>query len=658
MTSEENDGRPRINDRTAGWDGGFPVFGETPLDIIRRHLMEFVEGASESQVRAWNDSIPALQREAREVLEAEDRAKAYTAILEYRLPLEARRADVVFLVSDAVVVIELKGKSWPSQADLDQAAAYARDLRAYHRDCETRAVHAVLVPTQATREPHLRDGVWIAAPRSLDDLVRKLTADSTATAPTAEAFLSSDAYRPLPTLVQAARELFESREVREVWKARAATDPAVNAIAAIAHEAARTKTRHLVLITGVPGSGKTLVGMRAVHAHYLDDLAVPRASGKPTAAGLYLSGNGPLVEVLQYVLKGAGGGGRTFVRHIKDYLDSYVPKPTNTPPQHLLVFDEAQRAFTPDRVQGLHKQWAPDLVKGEPELFVSLCERIPEWSVLVGLIGSGQEIHLGEEGGLVQWREALERCAEPNRWTVHAPALVEEVFAGGHLATKWDMALNLDTELRFHAASELHGFVEDLLATPAVGAPQVVVAEPTSSPGGYALAGIRLWATRDLESAKQYMHDRYAEQPDARYGLLASSRDKLLESHGVDNSYQATKNVKLGPWYTEGGESPLSCRRLAACVTEFGAQGLELDMALVCWGSDLRRVDGRWDNSLARGYKRGPVELKDPHRLRVNAYRVLLTRGRDGTVIYIPPAREMDETWAYLLGRGFRKLED
>jgi DUF2075 family protein len=645
------------DEQTAGWDGGFPVFGETPTEIIRGRLERFVEGVSASQVRAWDDSIPALQREAREVLEAEQRARGYTAILEYKLPLEARRADAVFLVSDAVVVIELKGKSQPSQADLDQAAAYARDLRAYHRDCQTRAVHAVLVPTRAKDLPQMRDGVWVVGPASLDSLVCKLTANSTAAPPSVEAFLAGDAYRPLPTLVQAARELFESRDVREVWKARAATDPAVNAIAAIAHEAARTKTRHLVLITGVPGSGKTLVGMRAVHAHYLDDLAVPRSSGKPSTTGLYLSGNGPLVEVLQYVLRGAGGGGRTFVRHIKDYLDSYVPKPDKIPSEHLLVFDEAQRAFTPDRVRGLHKKWAPDLVRGEPEHFVNLCERIPEWSVLVGLIGSGQEIHLGEEGGLVQWRHALERCGDPSRWTVHAPALVEEVFIGGGMTTRWDMALNLDTELRFHSASELHRLVDDLLDTSPVADRQPVVAEPAPFGIDYDLAGIRLWITRDLERAKQYLHDRYAEQPDARYGLLASSRDKLLESQGINNSYQATKNVKLGPWYTEGDSSPLSCRRLDACVTEFGAQGLELDMALMGWGSDLRRKNGRWDNSLARGYKKGEVELKDPYQLRVNAYRVLLTRGRGGTVVFVPPTKEMDETWVYLLGRGFRELE-
>lgn len=466
MTESDDNHKTCSPDSTAGWSSRFPRFIETPPRVIRKCLEHFVDDVSSSQIRAWDDSIPVLQDETSEVIEAGVRAKEYTAILEYRLPLESRRADAVFLVSGAVIVIELKGKSLPSQADIDQAAAYARDLRAYHRECQTRPVYAVLVPMQATNCPQRRDDVWVTGPQWLDALVHDLTAASTTEPPAIGAFLSADAYRPLPSLVQAARELFDSGEVREVWKARAVTDPAVNAIAAIAHEAARTKTRHLILVTGVPGSGKTLVGMRAVHAHFLDDLAVPRANGKPAAAALFLSGNGPLVQVLQYVMRGAGGGGRTFIRHIKDYLDSYVPKIEKEPSEHLLVFDEAQRAFTPDKVRELHKKWPGHLVKSEPQHFIDLCERMPEWSVLVGLIGSGQEIHLGEEGGLAQWRDAVENCREPDRWTVHAPTLIEEIFAGSGLATRWNLALNLDTELRFHAASELHGLVADLLRRP------------------------------------------------------------------------------------------------------------------------------------------------------------------------------------------------
>ena len=244
--------------------------------------------------------------------------------------------------------------------------------------------------------------------------------------------------------------------------------------------------------------------MRAVHARYLDDLAVPRKGKKPTVPALYLSGNGPLCEVLQYELRRAGGGGKTFVRHIKGYLDYYVPHPERVPTEHMLVFDEAQRAFSADMVADKHRDWPDSLVRSEPELFVEICERIPEWSVLVGLIGEGQEIHLGEEEGLMQWRRALETCREPLRWTVHAPDGVEEVFAGSPIQVQRNQSLNLDTAIRFHLAGDLHLFVERLLGTGDSGEIQRL-SEMLWAPSGDIAMGIRLWVTRELEVGKRYL---------------------------------------------------------------------------------------------------------------------------------------------------------
>lgn len=641
---------------TAGWSSDFPLFRETPPRVIRTSLENFVREFGESQERAWSDSIPRLQAGTSEVLESDPRSGSYTAILEYRLPLEARRIDALFLVSGAVLVVELKGHTHALPEHVDQVAAYARDLRAYHRECQERPVHAVLVPTRQSSPPRKIGPIWVSGPDHLATLVKTLTDDALEGPPDAARFLDEASYRPLPGLVQAARELFFSGDVREVWRARAATDPAVEAIARIAHEAARSRSRHLILVSGVPGSGKTLVGMRAVHAHYIDDLAVPRSGLRPTAPGLYLSGNGPLVEVLQYVLRGAGGGGRTFVRHIKDYLDMYVPRPARIPGEHLLVFDEAQRAFTADRVRGLHKSWPPGRAASEPRHFIDICERIPEWSVLVGLIGSGQEIHSGEEGGLIQWRHALEESADPSRWTVHVSALLEDTFAGGVIRTQWDMRLNLDTELRFHSAARLHELIQALFDEGSSSSWELHVADKVRSGEGHHDAGIKLYLTRDLGRARQYLHERYAENPDARYGLLASSRDRLLADLGVPNRFQDTKRVRLGPWYADDHDSPRSCRRLDQCVTEFGAQGLELDMALLAWGSDFIRKNGRWTDEHARKYRAGDVKVLDPLRLRLNAYRVLLTRGRDGTIVFVPPVHELDETWDHLRSHGFTEL--
>lgn len=643
------------NGRDAGWASSFPNFANAESREVVERLSEFVGDPGESQVRAWKDSIPQLQREANEVLSTTPQAGTFSALLEYKLPLEARRADSVLLVEGGVVVIELKGKTSPSPADLDQVAAYARDLRAYHRHCQQRPVVPVLVPTRYVGPTQRLGEVWLSAPEGLDALIRELGGPHAPSTVSLADFCGDDVYSPLPTIVQAARELFLSRELREVWRAKAATEPAVQAMAEVAHEAARTRTRHLVLVTGVPGSGKTLVGMRAVHAHYLDDLAVPRSSGPPSAPALFLSGNGPLVEVLQYVLSRAGGGGRTFVRHIKDYLDSHIPKPARIPDQHLVVFDEAQRAFTRDKVKELHPKWGADLFASEPALFVRLCDRMPEWSVLVGLVGTGQEIHLGEEGGLSQWREAIEDSKEAAHWVVHAPAQLEEVFAGSQVATRWDMRLNLDTELRYHIASAWHDLVASILESDK--APTVPLVREGGG-GSYldGLEGLRIWLTRDLAAGKAYLVERYQDHPDARFGMLASSRDKLLALFNVPNSWTDTQRLRVGPWFAEGTENPESCRHLEKCATEFQAQGLELDMALVGWGSDLRRVQGRWDSGAARKYRPGDVQLRNPHQLRLNAYRVLLTRGRDGCVIYVPQDRVMDETWSFLRDVGFQEL--
>jgi len=156
-----------------GWSSDFPRFHNSPAKVIRGSLQDFILEAGAEQIRAWDSSIPQLQREVGEVLESDSAAPGYTAILEYELPMEARRPDVILLVQDAVVVLELKGKHRPSQADIDQASAYGRDLQCYHRECEGRRVMPILVPTLAQGRLGERSGVQIAGPDALDGLVEE-----------------------------------------------------------------------------------------------------------------------------------------------------------------------------------------------------------------------------------------------------------------------------------------------------------------------------------------------------------------------------------------------------------------------------------------------------------------------------------------------------
>ena len=199
---------PAPADAPCGWLSDLPGFYGAEARVVRLRLETFVRDAGAEQVRAWDESIPWLQRECREVVGAYDAARAWTAILEYELPRESRRPDVIVLENGVVVVLELKGKAVPSQADIDQVFAYARDLRSYHRECADRPVHAVLVPSRGPAEPRDRDGVRIVGPAGVDRLLLECTREPAPSPLTAEAFLQRDAYAPLPSLVRAARDLF------------------------------------------------------------------------------------------------------------------------------------------------------------------------------------------------------------------------------------------------------------------------------------------------------------------------------------------------------------------------------------------------------------------------------------------------------------------
>jgi len=634
-----------------GWDSDLPEFERTSATRIVDALRSFLAGASIQQVNAWQHDVPQLQRGAGELVRETPAASRYTAILEYELPLESRRPDVIILAGAAIVVLELKGKSEPSVADIDQASAYARDLRCYHRECADRPVHAVLVPTRAKDTLHQRAPVSIVSPDRISAFVAQLRHTHEGVPVSASAFLSADAYCPLPTLIQAARELFARQSIRWVDRAAACTEPAVQRITEIIQEAARTRTRRLILLTGAPGAGKTLVGLRVVHSHLLDALAVDRGSGRPTAPAVFLSGNGPLVEVLQYELRQAGGGGKAFVRGVKDYVKAHAGPRARVPREHVIVFDEAQRAF--DAAMMAHKHGEGAAEASEPDQMIAFADRVPEWAVVLALIGGGQEIHVGEEAGLGQWRTAVERSAKRGEWTIHAPTGVVPTLSSPSIrAPQAEPTLNLDRDIRFHLVPEVHRFVGDLLdLAPAAALRQRAKALEDS---GYVL---RL--TRDLDTAKEYLRERYAEHTSARYGMVASSRDKSLIHHGIPNDYQSTKIVKMGPWYgdDEGAPGGHSCRHLTTCMTEFGAQGLELDAALLACGTDLHLVSGKWSNALATKYKRGTT-VHNPLQLRINAYRVLLTRGRDGTIIFVPREPALEATAEYLEACGFVRVEE
>ena len=621
-----------------GWDSSFGEFSEVEKSRVLTALRSSYPDSTSSEDRSWTVNIPLLQQEVRQSMQVDQSIRTCTAVLEYQLPMELRRPDAVLLVRGAVVILELKGEVDANDAAIDQAHAYARDLRNYHRSCHERDVTPVVVPTRMLGLQRLERNVHVCPVDQLDELINDFDSrDGDPINPTE--FLSARAYKPLPSLVTAARKLFFEKRPPQLWRSIANTDDAVRAVQGVIQEARATRTRRLVLLTGVPGAGKTLVGLRVAHAPNMCSAEAEREL--PEA--IFLSGNGPLVDVLQYVLES-----KAFVRPVKNYVNRHKGRPLLVPNENVVIFDEAQRAHDAERVSVVHRATGQ---RSEPELLIEFAERHRDWAVVVGLIGSGQEIHVGEEGGIGLWVQALGDSPARGAWHVHGPQTMREAFDG--LSFSADETLNLGQTIRSHLATELHEYVGKLMhRRPDAGASLLPMAQRLEREGH------DLRITRNLDLAKAYLRERYAEHPEARFGLVASSRDKDLEAvYGIPNGWNATKQVRYGPWYNDPehhGEGR-SCRHLKTCVTEFGAQGLELDAVLLAWGTDFVLQDGRWSNEGARRYR--TPRPADPWQLRANAYRVLLTRGRDAHVVFVPELSCLDETYTYLVAAGFRPLK-
>src|SRR5579875_1742213 len=549
-----------MTEPTYAWAGDVATFVATPDEELLEALTRFLRETGAPQLLAWHRSIGVLREQLRRCLPD---AGGFGLVLEFELPRSGgRRPDLIVLENGIVLVVEFKNRVEVELADLDQVRSYVRDLEDYHEGCQGRRLLPILIPIGMQGEPFERDGVRVIPPSALGDLMRELSAP--------------------------ARE---------------------------------RRVRSLVLLAGVPGSGKTLVGLQLVHSRKLPLSAV------------FLSGNGPLIQVLQYAL-GGGKPRREFVQDLRSFLRDNLVRLRAPCRERVVVFDEAQRAWDRDRVLLKHKG---RLVGSEPELLTRIADRSPdEPFVLVALMGEGQEIHAGEEAGLAQWVEAV-RASQA--WEVVAPPHLAEPFQQGGLPVRVEPLLNLTATLRSHRALQVAGWVDLLLAGQLEQASDVAAALRNCE--------FVIYVARDLEALRSYARDRYAFEPGKRYGLLVSSKFRKAVLYGVQPL--RADYWYYGEWYEEGPSHPRSACRLELAATEFGCQGLELDLPIVCWGPDLTWSGRDW---IVRPERNRHVI--DPRRIRRNAYRVLLTRGRDGLCIFVPRESfpEMDLTYEALQMAG------
>jgi hypothetical protein len=599
------------------WLGDVRTFLASTEEDLLQALTRFARETGSPQLFAWDRSLAVLRDQLAACVPAAD---DFALVLEFELPRSGgRRPDLIVLENGIVLVVEFKNRVEAEPADIDQIKSYVRDLEDYHSGCRGRTLIPVLIPIGMDRNAHERAGVHVVPPRGLGTLIRRLASRGNGGRANAQAWVDAP-YEALPSLVEAARLLFERKPLPNIRRAASARIPETVAFLESAIRAARADhARLLALVTGVPGAGKTLVGLQVAHSRNLGGPAV------------FLSGNGPLVQVLQYALDS-----RVFVQDMRSFLRQHGEATAALPRERVVVFDEAQRAWDRDHVLVKHRG---RLAASEPELLVRLGERVPDGFALVALIGEGQEIHAGEESGIGQWAEAIGRHG---RWRVVGPGHLAATFRKAEVPYREEPLLGLTTSLRSHRAADVALWTGLLLDGHLERAARV--AEELQG------AGFVMRVSRSLDAVCQYARDRYAEEPSKRFGLVVSSKFRTLSAQGVRTARHPY--WYYGQWYEAPPNDPRSGCRLKLAVSEFGCQGLELDLPLLCWGPDLVWTGSTWSTRPGRSR-----QIRDPHRLRLNAYRVLLTRGRDGVVVFVPPAPEMDLTFAALRQAGFERLE-
>jgi hypothetical protein len=619
-------------------------------------LISRFAGDHAQQVRSWAAQLDILRSALHSCLATKDSVERWVLLLEYPLLRLQRRLDVVLLCGQRVIVIEFKvGAATYQPADVRQVEDYALDLRDFHEISHNLNIVPVLCATEAPAVPFSVGtelgvaGLCRCNRTTLSSLLVEVASTDNGLQIDSEHWDNSP-YRPVPTIIEAAELLYAGHQVAEI--AHASSNPenltvTTDRLIEVVADAQHNKKHIVVFLTGVPGSGKTLVGLNAIHD--------PRFRAEQRPAGAFLSGNAPLVTVLREALArdmaertaktlaDARREVRAEIQSLMTYLEEYlVAHPRQAPAEKVIVFDEAQRAW--DAEYGAHKFSRP---KSEPALFLEIMERHLDWAVIIALVGGGQEINRGERG-LAEWGAALtERRADTmsSKWhVIAAPDIVtgveatawQSLFPSGISPNwvVWDKRLHLPTSARSYRCLAITQWVNSLLEGRIASAREI--AQGTDD--------FPVYVTRSLEKARRWLLKN--ARGNRRCGLVATSGARRLRADGLGVTLSANELSDVANWYLLPKGDIRSSHALEVAANEYTCQGLELDYVGVCWDGDLLwdQASASWRPRRLTGSQWQTVANPDAKRWAINKYRVLLTRARIGFVIWVPEGSVDDPT--------------
>lgn len=601
-----------------------------------------------------------------------------TIYFEYSIPRMGKRIDVLLIIKSIIFVLEFKvgEKDYPSYA-IDQVMDYALDLKNFHETSHDKIIAPILISTEAkhsdlfsTIHAH-NDKILIPIRCSANDLKNGISSilefwdDGE--------FINTDdwqkgRYHPTPTIIEAAMALYNNHSVDNISRSDASAinlSKTSNAVSEIIRRSKEKSEKAICFVTGVPGAGKTLVGLNIATTHINKD---------DELYSVFLSGNGPLVSILQEALardrvkraekqgeklkKGeARSEVKAFIQIVHHFRDDSL-KDEKPPIEHVALFDEAQRAWTLEQTAKFmrEKKGKPNFNMSEPEFLISCLDRHPDWAVVVCLVGGGQEINTGE-AGITEWIEALERSFP--EWKIYiSDRLTDSEYNAKDILQRikhrpfveYSESLHLAVSMRSFRAENVSLLVKQILDIDPISASKTLSELRDNYP---------IMIARDLAKAKKWLKEK--ARGSERYGIVVSSQAQRLKPYAID----VKSPIDPIHWFLDDKDDVRSSYYLEDVATEFHVQGLELDWACVAWDGDFRFNNDSWHYKSFRGNKWQNINSPERQLYLKNAYRVLLTRARQGMVIVIPegdiedPTRNpsfYNSTFEYLSRIGFDVL--
>ncbi len=625
-------------------------FINKPIDEIRGILFENNQFNLElSQKDSWNKQIIILK----DILKKHNGS----IFFEYAIPRMGRRIDVVLIIQNVIFILEFKvGEKEYLSSALDQVWDYALDLKNFHKTSHQHLIAPILIATDAKdfiseiyTTSHNDNVLFPIKTNSklLSFIINSVLEFSDGEYIDAKNW-SDGSYSPTPTIIEAAMALYNNHSVADISRSDAAAINLTQTSDSISEIIEKSKTfneKSICLITGVPGAGKTLVGL---------DIANKHLNKEKGTTSVFLSGNGPLVAILREALtrdkvKREKENGvkikkgevmsrvKVFIQNVHHFRDECLIDVNSAPFDHIAIFDEAQRAWNLAQTMSFmqQKKNVPNFSFSEPEFLISCLDRHKDWAVIICLVGGGQEINTGE-AGISEWLESINRSYSD--WSVYISSkLTDSEYAAGEALKLLENRKNVFYNDKLHLSVSMRSFRAEYLSLFVKNILDIDIFEAQRN---YNLVKDKypIVLTRNLSKAKKWLKEK--ARGSERYGIVVSSQAQRLKPHAID----VKSPIDPIHWFLDSKEDIRSSYFLEDVATEFHVQGLELDWSCVTWDADFRFSEKGWQTFSFVGDKWHNIKKDERKMYLKNAYRVLLTRARQGMVIVVPEGDLEDHT--------------